>query len=246
MRFSTSRRFSCNPGKFTLLLLVLAGLTPATLPAQNLLINGDFEQNDLTTYPSYNSSGDFSNLPTGQPLPGWTFYNVDLYGPTQLPQNGTQFLDLVGYGPLTATFSLEQTFATVIGMVYRLNFFYGNNEQFADEGGMASFTASLIGSGILWSSGFTHGGDTQMNRDWTEYTIDFVADSSTTTLMFVDTSLLPATFDPNATVAGATLDNISVIALLPETGGRPAMFVILGVCLAAILVSKRAAGIPRP
>lgn len=233
------RVFSCNLRSFfALAFLIPAGLMPATLAAQNLLINGDFEQNDLTTYPSYSASGDFSNLPTGQPLPGWTFYNVDLYGPTHLPQSGSQFLDLVGYGPLTATFSIQQTFATVIGNTYRLDFFFGNNEQFADSGGLASFTASLVGLGLLWSGDFTHGGDTSMSRDWTEHEVDFVADSATTTLTFLDTSQLPATFDPDSTVAGATLDNVSVVAL-PETGGRPLIITIFCLCLLAILVSKR-------
>lgn len=235
--------FLCNQRKFWILaFLTLAGLAPATLPAQNLLTNGDFEFDDRTSYPMYYAPPvDLAYIPLGQTVPGWTFsHSVDLYGPLNDPQQGSQFLDLVGGGPISATYSIQQSFATVIGYTYRLDFFYGNNEQFGTQGGQASFTASLVGLGTVWSGDFTHGGDTMSNRNWTEYTVDFVADSTSTTLMFLDTNHIPSTGDPTYTVAGATFDNVSVIGILPETGGRTVALAVFGVCLVAILRSKRA------
>lgn len=220
-------------------LLLLAGVASA----QNLLVNGDFESNDRTSYASYSPPpNDYAYLSLAEALPGWTFsHSVDLYGPTNSPQHGAQFLDLVGGGPLGTSFSIQQTFATVIGNTYRLDFFYGNNEAFSVQGGQASFNASLTGSSLLWSGGFTHSGDTMTVRNWTEFTVDFVADSASTTLTFLNTYNLPASWDPaNYTVAGATLDNVSVIMIVPEPGGWTMALAVGGIFLAALLNSRRA------
>ncbi len=201
----------------------------------NLIVNGDFEQNDRTTYPNYYPPPtDLAYIQVGEIVPGWTFsHSVDLYGPLNAPQNGAQFLDLVGGGPLSATYSIQQTIATVVGQTYRLDFFYGNNEQFGTYGGQASFTASLTGSGTIWSGDFTHGGDTMSNRNWTEFTVDFVADSTSTTLLFLDTNTIASIYDPTYTVAGSTLDNASIVAILPEPGGFAIVLVLSGLCAAA-------------
>lgn len=230
----------------TLIFLILALLAPATLPAQNLLTNGDFELNDRHTYPSYQGPPvDLAYVPIGQPLPGWTFsHSVDLYGPINAPQNGSQFLDLVGGGPLSATYSISQTFATVAGYTYHLDFFYGNNENFSDPlqnpGGVpASFNAALTGSGTILSVNLTHSGDTMTVRNWGEFAVNFVANSSSTTLTFTNLFNLPANFDPTYTVAGATLDNVIVSFVVPEPGGWPMAIAVSVIFLGALLTSRR-------
>lgn len=229
----------CRVGGCLLVFLAL-GATERIASAQNLLTNGDFEFNDRTTYPNYYPPPtDLAYIPLGQTVPGWTFsHSVDLYGLLNDPQNGSQFLDLVGGGPISATYSIQQTFATVAGYTYRLDFFYGNNEQFASTGGQAAFTASLVGSGTLWSGNFTHGGDSMSVRNWTELTVDFVADSTSTTLVFLDTNHIASTGDPTYTVAGATFDNVSVIGILPEPAG-------ITVAALLIIVAAGAALCPR-
>jgi hypothetical protein len=208
-------------------------LLPARMRAQNLLSNGDFEQFDRHTYSTYFAPGDYAYVKAPDTVPGWTFSDsVDLYGAANSPQHGAQFLDLVGGGALATTFSIQQSFGTVIGNTYHLDFFYGNNETVAT----GTFTASVIGTGTLWTANFTHSGDTMTVRNWTEFSVDFVANSTNTTIMFVDTTHAPSGFDPNYTIGGATLDNIIIT---PEPGGFTTVLCILGAVLAAILTERR-------
>ena len=208
--------------------------------AQNLLVNGDFEQNDRHTYANYYTSEDLAYIPLGDSVPGWSFsHSVDLYGPVHAPQHGSQFLDLVGGGPLAATFSIQQTFATTAGQSYQLSFFFGNNEQLANA--TASFAASLAGGAVtIWTQDFTHTGDTYYAHDWTAFSLTFVANSSSTTLKFLDTSHFPTNYDPSYTVGGSTLDNVSVVAVVPESGGIGAGLMALAVCLVPIAARRRA------
>jgi hypothetical protein len=230
-----------RPGLRFLLFAFLAIAAQQSLMAQNLLVNGDFEQNDRHTYANYYTSEDLAYIPLGDSVPGWTFsHSVDLYGPTHAPQSGNQFLDLVGGGPVAANFSIQQTFATTAGQSYQLSFVYGNNEQLAAA--LATFTASLIGgSGTIWTQDFSHTGDTYYARNWTAFNITFVANSSTTTLKFLDTSHFPTGYDPSYTVGGSTLDNVIVIAVVPEPGGIATGLMALIFCLAPIAARRRAA-----
>jgi len=209
--------------------------------AQNLLVNGDFEQNDRRTYTNYYASEDLAYIPLSDAIPGWSFsHSVDLYGPVHAPQNGSQFLDLVGGGPLSQNFSIQQTFATTAGQSYQLSFFYGNNEELATT--LASFTASLIGGAVtIWTQDFTHTGDTYYAHDWTSFSFTFVANSSSTTLAFLDTSHFPTNYDPSYTVGGSTLDNISVVAVVPESSGIQAGLMALAVCLIPVAAARRRA-----
>ncbi|PZR75148.1 MAG: hypothetical protein DLM73_06050 [Chthoniobacterales bacterium] len=112
---------------------------------QNLLVNGSFEQNDRHTYANYYTSEDLAYLAPSDSFPGWTFsHSVDLYGPVHNPANANQYLDLVGGGPVSLDFSIQQTFATTPGASYQLSFSYGNNEQLAAA--LASFTLRSWGA----------------------------------------------------------------------------------------------------
>jgi hypothetical protein len=146
----------------------------------------------------------------------------------------------VGGGPVSTDFSIQQSFATIPGLSYQLSFFYGNNEQLSAA--LATCTASIIGgSGKLWTQNFSHTGDTYYAHDWTAFSMIFVADSSTTTLQFLDASHFPTGYDPSSTVDGSTLDNVMVIGVVPEPGGIAAGLMTLGFCLAPIAARRRAA-----
>jgi hypothetical protein len=67
-----------------------------------------------------------------------------------------------------------------------------------------------------------------------------VANSSSTTLKFLDTSHFPTNYDPSYTVGGSTLDNISVVAVVPESGGIGAGLTALAVSLIPIAAQRRA------
>ena len=110
-----------------------------------------------------------------------------------------------------------------------MSFFYGNNEQLASA--LASFTASLAGGAVaIWTQDFTH----------TSFSLTFVAISSSTTLKFLDTSRFPTNYDPAYTVGGSALDNISVIVVVPESGGLGAALTALAICLIPIAARCRA------
>jgi hypothetical protein len=202
--------------------------------AQNLLVNGDFELNDRQSYPNYYPSVDLAYITQGETVAGWTFgHSVDLYGPVHAPLNGNQYLDLVGGGPLSSQFFVQQTFATTPGATYNLLFYYGNNE--ALSAAIATFTASIIGGlGTLWNQSFSHTGDTNTFHDWTFFSTTFTADSSSTVLRFLDTSNFATSYDPTYSVGGATLDGV-VISSVPEPGGVAAVLVIGTVCLGPVL-----------
>lgn len=205
---------------------------------ENLLTNGSFEQNDRTTYANYYTSEDLAYVPLPDIVPGWTFsHSVDLYGPIHNPQEGNQYLDLVGGGPVAATFSIQQTFTTVPGELYALTFFYGNNENLANA--LATFTASIVGAGgIIWTQDFSHTGDTYYSHNWTEASVWFRADSSSTTLTFVDTSRFPTSYDPTYTVGGSTLDNISIV-VVPESGTLAAGLFVGGLAFVSGVRQRR-------
>ena len=222
-------------------LLAASETAVCSLVSANLLTNGGFEQNNRTTYTNYYPGDDVAYLPLGDELPGWTFsHSVDLYGAPNQPHGGNQFLDLVGGGPLATDFWVQQTFATVPGELYGLSFFYGNNEFLASA--TASFIASIIGaSGVIWTETFTHTGDTMNSRNWTEGGALFRADSTSTTLLFRDSSHFATDYNPDYTVGGSTLDDVSIFAVVPESGTLAAGLFALGFVVVELLRRHRAA-----
>jgi hypothetical protein len=96
-------------------------------------------------------------------------------------------------------------------------------------------------SGIIWTEDFSHTGAIYYAQDWTSFSVTFVADSSTTTLKFLDSSHFPTGYDPSYTVGGSTLDNVMVIGVVPEPGGIAAALTTLGFCLVLIAAHRCAA-----
>ena len=159
----------------------------------DLIVNGSFESPGIPNY-FYTNYGTQTN-PTnwgGTSFTGWDVpvNNVDIVarspnGPwTGAAADGSQYLDLVGYG---GTGGIAQTFATTPGQAYRLSFAYSNN-----PGGSANPARMLVditdGSSntILFSSNFVHGGAQAGNLDWTHFSTVFIADGTSNTIRFTE------------------------------------------------------------
>src|SRR5207237_1280275 len=109
----------------TLGVMALVLFVAATAHSAQILVNGSFEQPDLSV------SG-FQEFANGDPFPGWTIGgdSIDLYNDTGGASLGTaydghQYVDLDGAAPG----QLTQTFATSAGTQYQFFFAYANNYQ---------------------------------------------------------------------------------------------------------------------
>ena len=158
-------------------------------------VNGSFE---LGTNP-----GQFSTFTAGQTdITGWTIGSgsVDYIGSYWAASNGLRSIDLAG----NAAGLLSQTFDTVIGRTYRVNFDLWAN----DDGGTFPRLAFVnVGAGDLTFS--SNGGGTKAAPNWVTQTFSFVASATSTTLSFRADSISANTF------FGPALDNVSVSAI-PE------------------------------
>lgn len=186
----------------------------------NLIVNGGFED-PVTT--------DFTTIPAGSPLlTGWTITagSVDVISPVNQPVfAGNQALDLDGDSPGT----IEQAFATVVGGDYLLTFAYANNAFAGASSASANVSLSGAGSSDLLSEDITHSGSTVDDMNYTLFSFNFTANSTTTLLRF--TSLDPATSN-----GGVILDAVSVTAsAVPE----PSALCLLGVGAAILAFRPR-------
>ncbi|MEM8896143.1 MAG: carbohydrate-binding domain-containing protein [Bacteroidota bacterium] len=145
-------------------------------PALNLIRNGSFESGDFTSWEN------IGNI-TVVGVPAASDGNLSAaFSFGNLPNNGI----------------LSQSFATVPGQFYTLEFDFGTNGDFSIE---QSLQVEVLGSSILLDETVsTQGPPIEFNP----YTYTFVADSDTTTLQFSDQSDATYRID-------AHLDNVSVI-----------------------------------
>jgi len=174
--------------------LLLLSVAPASA-AVNLLTNGSFEAPTVGNF--------YDNYGPG--IPGWTVTtnNVDivtqLSGPfTGAAYQGTQYLDLVGFG---STGGVSQTFTTVAGRTYDLFFAFSNN-----PGSTSSAAAAFTIAGL--SGEVSHSGAALSDLNWSTYKTTFVATSYTSTLAFTNTV--------GGNNGGLLLDSVSVSSGVPE------------------------------
>ena len=186
--------------------IALALTATATARAQNLLTNPSFEDgitswsftgNDgVTPYATYNQFGGTGN--TGAFTA--TF--------------GNQFAAFNG-GNTAPNGVVSQTFATTPGTSYLVTFYYGD---FSISGANTqSITASAISGATTLGSVTVTDSPTGNQTDYptilrTASTFSFAANAATTTLSFAD-GLASQTGG-----ADGFLDNISVVAVVPESG----------------------------
>lgn len=163
----------------------------------NLIVNGGFETPVI--------SQSFETYYAGSTqLAPWSI----LSGSVDLVTNGGEFgwpnyegnngLDLAGVSHGV----IQQSFTTVPGKQYTLSFHYANNWGDTE----ASGAVDVIGSSSLYSATLQHAGSTKTDMFWTPYGATFVADSTTTTLRFTDTS--------STVFYGLALDAVSVKSAL--------------------------------
>jgi hypothetical protein len=219
--------------------ILLASSAAVASPAQaaNLLVNGGFEAPPINTF--------FQNFGPGSTgISGWTVDaftpfggsggNVDIVngaftpgGPSPAAE-GSQFLDLVGFGSVG---SIYQTFSTVAGQAYELNFAYSHNifggspSKSADVGIYGGVFSTLL---IPFQT-ITHNTGSASNLDWRRQTYSFVATGSQSTVAF-------GMIGQGNDNAGVLLDDLSVSAV-PEPATWAMM--ILGFGLVGGMMRRR-------
>jgi choice-of-anchor C domain-containing protein len=197
-------------------LAVFAALSPVAHAAVELINNGGFES------PVNAFSGSFITLGSG--LDGWNIDSgsVDLIKTYWAPASGNYSLDLNG----GSAGSISQSFATQIGLTYTVSFSMAGNP---DGGGNKSIQATVTTPNTYT---FDITGATRANMGWVTQTFNFVATSNSSTLSFVG--------NPTNTAYGAALDNVSVVAAVPE----PATYGMLlaGLGMVGLLARRRRAG----
>lgn len=172
------------------------------------IVDGGFENS--------NFHGNFQTFNAGADLGGWTVESgsVDLINNYWQPAAGHYSLDLNG----RSAGVIEQSFATVVGQTYNVSFDMAGN---TDNGASVKY----ITAGVTGSHAFTFDttGKSRAGMGWTTKGFSFVADSTTSTLRFAG--------DSRNTYYGAALDNISVMAAVPEPDTYAMLFagmVLLG------------------
>ncbi len=193
----------------TVILMIVFALSSAVQNARaDMLVNGGFE--------NLIANGGLNITPGNEPPNlAWTVVSgsVDIgslpFSPFVLfpAFEGTQILDLNG----NSRGAVSQTFATVAGATYILNFQYTDNPN---EAGLKSAAISVVDVGTsssLLSNNISHSTATNSPAfaDWTSFSSQFVATGSQSRLTFTSTSA------SNTASGGIFIDAVSISAV-PE------------------------------
>ncbi len=147
-------------------------------------------------------------------IPGWQGINhLEIQR-----RNGEQFAELNAHPRQNRSFELHQSFATTIGGHYQLEF-YAKKRQGRD----GNFFVS-VGDLVLEEI------DSHLRNQWTRYSFSFTATDSQSTLGFLSGQRGNDT-------TGHYIDNVSVIAKVPE----PGTVGLLALGFAALVGSRRRA-----
>jgi hypothetical protein len=223
-------------------LVGLIALTATGAHAGSLVANGDFANIGSVWVNNTGLGSDDWQTGGATAIPDWTnvlgFANEfwvtspnSYSGLTASPGNGsTFFIDLTGQANNTPYGGIEQTIATTSGVSYVLQFDLGASTIW-DNPNPAALTASATGTSLLASQLFTL---TPTSDDtWLTETLDFTANSSSTTIEFLG--------DTSETSAYIGLDNVNVTAAstaIPEPATW-AMILIGSIGLGARIRSRR-------
>lgn len=171
--------------------------------------NGSFE-----TGP--NPGSGFITLGTGDTsITGWTVSSgsIDYIGGYWTAQDGSRSIDLAG----DSIGSISQTITGLTpGQMYTVNFWASKNP----DGGLPTRTGTVSFGGTVLPFSYSSSNDrTTMN--WMLYSYDFLATGSSTTLTFAADASAGCCYGP-------ALDNVSLVAAVPEPSTWAMMLVGLG------------------
>jgi hypothetical protein len=195
----------------------------------DLIVNGSFDSFAVNPPNDVNFGGwvRYFSPPANTDITGWTISgtpsdgapnNVDLVHNFTYPSftgtAGSQSLDMEG--AIGASGEISQSFATTPGDTYTLSFEYANNPMIGPH--PASANVLVTGSTTLVNTDVAHTDSTFTNMDYTLFSQNFVADS-TTTLQFE--ALTSSGF-------GIALDAVSVNLAGTPPVPEPSSVVLLG------------------
>jgi hypothetical protein len=218
----------------------LIAFTAAPARAANIVANGDFANiGDVWVNNTGLGSDDWltagaTAIPDWTNVPGfanefWVTSPND-YGLSASPGNGgTFFVDLTGQANDLPYGGIEQTITTVSGDSYVLQFDLGSSTTYNSSTHPAGITASATGTSSLASELFTL--IPTSSNSWTTETLDFTADSSSTTIEFLGDSSITSEYDG--------LDNVSVT--LASSVPEPASWAMMLAGLAGLVLSRKLA-----
>jgi hypothetical protein len=189
-----------NASLYTRVLGVLAGLLLAVTAQANLIVNGGFEDNNV-------AAGSWAYFSSAS-VNGWDGDNIEIwdsFGGVVAPE-GTQHAELNAHPYTGGVFSIYQSFATVVGQVYDVSFFYSARVN-ADE----KFHFNLGSLAALI--------DDHVVGSWNQYTNSFVADSTLSTIRFT-------TYDTGT--YGNFLDDVVVNARVNVVESNPLVMLLIG------------------
>jgi choice-of-anchor C domain-containing protein len=180
----------------------------------NLLVNGSFESGP--TIPTGGFAAPFVTPFGGSTdIPGWTVtgdsvdYESHSFNGNSgwAAKDGDRSIDLSG----NATGGIEQTFATVIGKTYTVQFQFAGNPQDLIDGDTHNIEVSAAGASQDYSTVSNTGHP--LAPAWIGETFQFTATAATTTLQF--TSLDTSNFGPLIDNVVVTSDHTNTVSSIP-------------------------------
>ena len=180
----------------TIGLVTLAMVAMVPTVQANLILNGSFENGV--------NPGSYATLGTGSPnITGWTVVgSIDYIGSYWQAADGSRSIDLNGF---FAEGSVSQTFSTVVGQWYSVEFYMAGNPD-----GSPIVKTLVATGGTVFEDQFSFDvtGHTKADMGWEKRTFGFTAQDVNTTLTFAS--------DISGGAYGAALDKVSVV--VPEPG----------------------------
>ena len=158
-------------------IVMSASLLVASVAHANLLTNDSFELGAFV-----NQGNDTMSLAAGSTvITGWTVVTdtTAWIGPTNpfslTASDGSYFLDLTNYQPGAPFAGMSQVITTTPGAIYSLTFDLGGSNLW---GRPDALTASAAGTSITFTTP-----STGTNNDWYHESMQFVATSTSTTIL---------------------------------------------------------------
>jgi len=180
-------------------------LFSTTANAANLIVNGGFENPDISTTVGERDSNTHTdwNYFNSSSVDGWDGYNIEIWNSANMGTvgyEGVQHAELNSHP--TGSYNLYQGFATEVGQTYQISFAYMArvNDQESFEVGIVNDTSEF---GV--SSVFAGTLDDHVTGQWSTFTDTFVATSDLSIIYF-------KVLTPDTTL-GNFIDDVAVSAV---------------------------------